>query len=265
MKGLLLAIQFLTIIPVRIRGTITERQIGRSSAFFPLVGLIQGVVVGLAVWLLSRVFPAEVVSGLAVLILIATNGGFHVDGLADTFDATAVKSSGNPVRDREKRLSVMKDSTTGAIGVTAIVLTILMKYLLISSLLRKYELVTTAQLLLLMPVFSRWTMVPVMAHSCPARNEGLGKIFVEGTKAAETILASLLMVAVFAGVVFLERPTLLLAQTGFLVVCGACLYTFSLVWARFCKWRFGGITGDTAGAAAEVADLLFLVVAFLWF
>jgi adenosylcobinamide-GDP ribazoletransferase len=264
-KGLLLAIQFLTIIPVRIRGEVGERQVGRSSLFFPLVGVIQGAVVATAVYLLSGAFTHGLLSGTVVLLLIALNGGFHMDGLADTFDAMAVKASGDPVRDREKRLAVMKDSTTGAIGVTAVVMAILLKYLLVASLFERCSTTTTVELLFLLPLFSKWTMVPVMAHGKPARKEGLGKIFVERTGAAETVGATLLAVIVFLASVSLTPTITVAASLAFAAVCGLILYAFAMIWARFCTGRFGGLTGDTAGAAGEMADIIFLVTGFLWF
>jgi len=130
----LLAFQFLTIMPLKVKGNISEREIAQSATFFPVVGVFQGLLILLSASLLSNVLPSEIVSGLIILILITSNGGFHLDGLADTFDALSVKSSGNEAIDRQNRLSVMKDSATGAIGVTAIVLTILLKFLLIKNL-----------------------------------------------------------------------------------------------------------------------------------
>jgi adenosylcobinamide-GDP ribazoletransferase len=265
MKGFLLAVQFLTIIPVRIKGTISEAQVGRSSLFFPLVGLIQGVIVGLGAYLLSIIFPQNLVAGLVVLLLIASNGGFHMDGLADTFDATAVKSSGDLLKDRERRLAVMKDSATGAIGVTAVVMAVLLKYLLVAALLGKYDVIMAAELLLLMAVLSKWTMVPVMAHGQPARKEGLGRIFVERTGVKEALVATLLMAAVFSGTILLARPVSVRPFVGFFTLCAGCLYLFGAGWAWFCRMRFGGLTGDTAGAAGELADIVYLVVAYVWF
>jgi adenosylcobinamide-GDP ribazoletransferase len=265
MKGLLLAVQFLTIIPVRIRGTITERQIGSSGVFFPLVGVIQGLVVFLIVFLLAKVLPYELVSGLAVLGLIATNRGFHLDALADTFDAIAVKSTGDPVLDRQKRLSVMKDSATGAMGVTAIVVSILLKYLCIDSLLQEYNTEGALYLFFLMPVFSKWAMIPAMAHGRPARTDGLGKMFIEGTGAGIVLLSSLILAVVYFVVTIAPGTHAIRPAVTFFLLAGSCLYGFSLLWAVFCGRRFGGLTGDTSGAVAEVADLMFLVIALLFF
>jgi adenosylcobinamide-GDP ribazoletransferase len=265
MKGFLLAVQFLTIIPVRLRGTITERQISGSGVFFPLVGAFQGIIAAAAAMLLADTFPVELVSGIVVLLLVATNGGFHLDGLADTFDAIAVKSTGERTKDKQKRLAVMKDSATGAIGVVAIVMAILLKYLLISSIFRKYDSGSTAYLLFLMPIFSRWSMIPVMAHGRPARAEGLGRMFIDGTGTRNLILSSLLLVVVYLLSTFLLGFISILSAIRLFVISGLLLYAFSLLWTVFCGKRFGGLTGDTTGAVAEMADLVFLTIALLSF
>jgi adenosylcobinamide-GDP ribazoletransferase len=265
MKSFLLAIQFLTIIPVSVRGMVTERQVSSSSAFFPLVGAIQGFAIAIVAFLLSYVFPPNLVAGLAVLGFVLLNGGFHLDGLADTFDAFAVKSSGDPAKDRQKRLAVMKDSTTGAIGVVAVVLALLLTYLFISALFDKYLQAATARLLFLMPVFSKWTMVSVMAYGQAARNEGLGKLFIDGTGMKQTMGATLFLVTAFVGAMLFIPMGGLLREGGFMFSCSLCLYTYGALWSSFCKKKFGGLTGDTVGASGQMADLIFLALAYGWF
>jgi adenosylcobinamide-GDP ribazoletransferase len=265
MKSFLLAIQFLTIIPVSVRGMVTEREVSSSSAFFPLVGAIQGLIIAAAALLLSRVFPQNLVAGLAVLGFVLLNGGFHLDGLADTFDAFAVKSSGDPGKDRLKRLAVMKDSTTGAIGVVSIVLALLLTFLFISALFEKFSLPATARFLFLMPVFSKWTMVPVMAYGQAARNEGLGKLFIEGTGMTHVIGASFFLAAAFVGAAMLFPLGGLVREGTFLASCSLCLCVYGALWSSFCKKKFGGLTGDTVGASGQMADLIFLALAYGWF
>ena len=102
MRSILLAIQFLTILPVRLRGEISESDIARCASFFPLAGALQGLILFAAAVVLNMIFPADIVSGFVIAIAIIINGGFHLDGLADTFDALAVKSSGDPAKDRSK-------------------------------------------------------------------------------------------------------------------------------------------------------------------
>ncbi|MBI3593260.1 MAG: adenosylcobinamide-GDP ribazoletransferase, partial [Nitrospirae bacterium] len=175
MKQLLLAFQFLTIVPINVRGNISEKEIARSAAFFPFIGAFQGILACMSAFLLLKVFPPEITSGLIILALLITNGGFHIDGLADTFDALAVKSKGAEETDREKRLAVMKDSSTGAIGVVAIAVAILLKFLFIRNLFASNSVFTAYSMLFLMPVFSKWIMIPAMYHGISARQDGLGR------------------------------------------------------------------------------------------
>jgi len=265
MKGLFLAIQFLTVIPVWVDGKVTEKEIARSAAFFPLVGALQGSIAALGALLMARFFSPAIVSGLALLLLIAVNGGFHLDALADTFDGIAVKSTGDAEADRRRRLSVMKDSATGAIGVTAIVMAILLKYLFISALFSGYGTGGAAYLIFLMAVFSKWSLTPALFHGESARPDGLGRIFVEGADWRSYVLSWVLLAAIALGAAWLWPSFSRAARFRFLPLVCLCLYGFSVIWVFFCRRRFGGLTGDTAGAVAEVADLLFLAIALLWF
>ncbi len=261
MRQLLLAFQFLTIVPVKVRGEVSEKDISGSVAFFPVVGAFQGLLAAGAALLSMKLFSSEVASGLVVLILTCTNGGFHLDGLADTFDALAVKASGNKAFDREKRLSVMKDSSTGAIGVTAIVFAVLLKFVFLNFLFLNYPLFTVLYLLFFMPVFSKWVMIPGMFHGISARQDGLGKIFINDT-GIKTVLFSSLSILLFCILIlpFYPDKTYLHKTIALLPVLFAVLYMFSFMSVKFCRKRFGGITGDNLGAISEISEILFLMV-----
>ena len=262
MKRLLLAFQLLTVIPIKLKVETTETEIAQSSAFFPVVGVFQGLLAVLSVALLIKVFPAEITSGLIILILIISNGGFHLDGLADTFDALAVKSSGNEATDKGKRLSVMKDSSTGAIGVVAIVISILFKFLFINSILRTSTLFTASGLLFLMPVFSKWAMNTAIFHGISARQNGLGKIFIDNTGAREFLLATATAVCSMVGA--LSFMCSLSSCLQFLLLSLFVLYILSFSATRFFNKKFSGLTGDTLGAMSEISEILFLMVASAW-
>jgi adenosylcobinamide-GDP ribazoletransferase len=265
MKKLLLAFQFLTIVPVRVKGTFSEREIAHSAAFFPLTGAFQGLLAVLSAVLFLKIFPSEVVAGLIILILIMSNGGFHLDGLADTFDAIAVKSTGNAEQDIEKRLAVMKDSTTGAIGVVAIVSAILLKFLFISSLFTNSSIFTVCSMLFLMPVFSKWIMVTAMHHGTSARQNGLGRIFLNNVNMSTVVFSSLLVIVLY--ILVAELHLLKVYGTGsitLLITLFAILYMFSFMAVRFCNKRFNGLTGDNLGAMSEISEILFLMVITIW-
>jgi adenosylcobinamide-GDP ribazoletransferase len=263
MRSILLAIQFLTILPVRLKGEISEGEIARCSAFFPVAGALQGVILMVAAMFLSVIFPADVVSGFIIAISVILNGGFHLDGLADTFDAIAVKSSGDPGKDREKRLSVMKDSTTGAIGVVAIVTVILLEFVLIRSILSFPFTLTAFFVIGFMPVFSRWIMVPAMYHGTSARKDGLGRLFIGGGP-GNMLISSALLIILF--VVAVMPHVLKYYGWHGILISGLfpAGYLFALAAVGFFDWRFRGLTGDMLGALSETGEILYLAGSCIW-
>lgn len=264
MKQLLLALQFLTIAPIQVRGDVSEKEIAGSAMFFPAVGALQGLLLLVAVLLFARIFPVDIVSGFVIAIAIVSNGGFHLDGLADTFDALAVKVSGDAAADREKRLAVMKDSLTGAIGVVAVVMVILLKFVLLRNVLSFPVPLTAFLVLFLMPVFSKWTMVPAMYHGMAARNDGLGKIFLRDTSPRMVIL-SLAFALLFFGAVSVMHLFNYYGLRGLLLlVMLPAGYLFALAGAGFCAKIFGGLTGDTLGALGELSEIFYLTGAYIW-
>ena len=254
----LLAFQFLTIIPVKMLDNVSDRDMGRASAFFPLAGAVQGVILTFSSFLLMKVFPFELTNGLLVLILAITTAGLHLDGLADTFDAIASR------KNREKKLAIMKDSGVGPFGVMSIVFVILLKYVSLNMLFFNSSLAAYYLSLFLMPVFSRWAMVVAIFHTKSARQDGLGKIFIEHTGKNELLIATLLVLILFASAFIVSNKTLLPPfQLSAFLPALPVLYTFSMVVVWFSKRNFGGMTGDTFGSVAEMSELLFLMTVII--
>lgn len=254
MKKILLAFQFLTIIPVKDTGIVTDREIGGAVSYFPLVGLLQGTLLVFAAMTTSRFLPVGVVNILVILLLVVTNGGLHLDGLSDTFDAIASRG------DRDKKLSIMKDATVGPIGVTAIVIAILLKLFLLNEIYSVSRPATYYLLLFLLPVYSRWSMVPAIFHCSSAKEEGLGRAFIENAGVKELLTATLLtlLLSLLALFIIFNIPNLAYAMFSLPI-----LYLFSLIAVWFSKRRFEGMTGDTLGAVSELSEILFLMMAVI--
>ncbi|HLA50901.1 MAG TPA: adenosylcobinamide-GDP ribazoletransferase [Thermodesulfobacteriota bacterium] len=240
MKSFLSALQLLTIIPVKIKAAVDERELGRSTAFFPLVGAVQGIILVGANLLLSRFLPTDIASGLVLVVLILTNGGFHLDGFADTIDGLAGGST------KEERLNIMKDSRIGAIGVVAIVLLLLLKFVAINNL----PPAAKNYILFLLPVVGKWSMVPMAYWADYARpTGGLGKAFTEHTGIKDLMLATfftLLLSLIFmrwAGVIYL-------------IILFLPAYLMTLYFRR----KLGGVTGDVFGFQSEVSEVIFLLL-----
>jgi len=267
---LLLAFQFLTIIPVKTSMAINEADIAKSSSAFVVVGFIQGILLISTNYVFGRVFQTEVVTGIILLVLVLSNGGFHLDGLADTFDAFAAKG------DKEKKLSIMKDSTIGPIGVIAVFFALLLKFLALNSL-SHFSLFTFHFSLFLMPILPKWAMVISMFHGKPARENGLGRIFINNVRVTTLIFSSFLIILSYMLFVAIQIyfykeiplcPPLIKGDIGglisFFVILFATLYIFSLISVKFFDRKFGGLTGDTLGAISEITEIIFLLMVNAW-
>ena len=151
MRLYFIALQFLTIIPLPFSVRCDERDLGRSMAVFPLVGLtLGGLLVGID-FVLGRIFPWEVTALLLVMLLAVVTGALHLDGLADVCDGLAARGG------RERFLAVMKDSRVGAVGVVGLVLAILLKYEALVHLLPEMR----REALFLFPMLARFSQVAI--------------------------------------------------------------------------------------------------------
>ncbi|HXX58508.1 MAG TPA: adenosylcobinamide-GDP ribazoletransferase [Thermodesulfovibrionales bacterium] len=265
MKQMLLALQFLTILPVKVRGEVSDMDLAGATIFFPLAGAIQGLLIAITGLAALQIFGPDVVSGIVIIAGLLTSGGFDMDGLIDTFDALAVKATGDQAIDVEKRLTVMKGSTIGAIGAITMAATLLMKYVLLNALFHSVPLNAALCLVFLMPAFSKWVTVPAMSHGIPARKDGLGRIFLDNVRPLHVFLSTFVVVALY----LLVGRLYLFAAYGAKSVAFAGtilfgLYIFSLLSGHFCLRKFGGLTGDNFGAMTEISEILFLMAASAW-
>ncbi|UCD35614.1 MAG: adenosylcobinamide-GDP ribazoletransferase [Nitrospiraceae bacterium] len=255
MKQIILAFQFLTVFPVQDQGVLSGEEVGRAAAWFPLVGLIEGLILGISAKGLLSLFPVEVVNALLVLLIALMNGGLHLDGLADTADAVASRAG------RERKLAIMKEGSVGPAGVIAIVITLLLKYALLNALFRDVSQGAHAGAILAMPVLSRWAMVPAAFYGEPARQDGLGKMVIDHTGKGQLITATAAAFVLLGAAAALQGGMHLMAFYAMFVM--PLLYAFSFGAARFCRKAFGGLTGDTFGAVNEISALVFLLMVLI--
>jgi adenosylcobinamide-GDP ribazoletransferase len=240
MRDFLRALSFLTILPVGQVPLSDERDLARSMAFFPLVGLLIGLLLALAYYLLLFLFPKSLVLWLTLGLLAILTRCLHLDGFADTIDGLA---SDGP---KEKILEVMRDSRIGAFGVIGLIFLIGAKYLSLDQILDH----PVPRSLILMAVMGRNAMVLVCFRSAYARSgEGLAKPFAENLTAREMTIS--LVSAFVIGL-------LLMGMKGILVFLGTFL--FSLGYRLFFLKKLKGVTGDILGAANELAELICLIL-----
>ncbi len=239
MKHFLLSLQFLTVFPIRIKGQIEESGFGRSLLCFPVVGALIGFVSSLPVFCS---LPSPVTAALVLTISIFITGGIHLDGFADVCDGIAGSNF------RERILDIMRDSRIGTIGAAGMACILLLKFAIFASLDR--DILWKA--LVVMTTFSRWSMVLACYTSDYARSEGKAKAFIKYAGRRELLIGALFT---------------LLASVLLMGINGLILFVLSVspvfLFIGYMKKKIGGMTGDTIGAAGEIAEVgsLFFVVA----
>lgn len=236
-RSLLIALQFLTRLPVPAMVAVEERDIGRSLLWYPLVGLVIGLALAALGWMLAGVSPM-LRAALVLAAWVVITGALHLDGLADSVDAWM-----GGLGSRARTLAIMKDPYSGPGAVVALVLLLLVKFAALESILTAGH----WTLLLLAPVLGR-TALPLLFLTTPyVRKGGLGSALARHLPrraGMAVVLASALAVAA-------------LGETGAvsLVVAAAAFVVLRAMMRR----RIHGTTGDTAGAMVEIIETAVLV------
>ena len=239
----LIAVQFMTTIPIKLPCLPSREQNALSMLFYPVIGLMIGGVL----WLVASYvqLPMMLLSCAVMVVWVWLTGGLHLDGLADTADAWV-----GGFGDKQRTLTIMKDPNTGAMGVIAIVLCLALKWAAVYCLLE----LDAVLALLFVPMLGRMSALALFATTPYVRQHGLGSALQDVPK----YLLWLVMLG-FGAAVFALSWQIAVAMIG--------VWAVMLAWLR---WRFvgriGGITGDTVGASIEVVEvaILMAVVAVLY-
>lgn len=222
-------------------GTIVESSPLMGEEYFPLVGLLLAGVLALLALALAPVLPQLALAALLVVGLVLLTGGLHLDGLMDSCDGLFGGLT------RERKLEIMHDSRVGSFGVLAGACALLLKFACFASL-AKHDLPTA--LLVTLPS-ARWSLVLVLRIFPGARASGLGATFRQAVTRDRLALACVLTLAI----------VLFTAQFSGLIVW-AVITVVALALGAWISRKLGGLTGDTYGAIAEVAEIAGLL-AFL--
>jgi adenosylcobinamide-GDP ribazoletransferase len=239
LRPLVAAFAFLTRLPVW-SGPLRDPDLGRSVTFFPIVGLVLGLVLTGTASLLTGVVAPTLAAVLLVALLAALTGGLHLDGVADVFDAL-----GGGRGDKQRMLDIMRDSRIGAHGAAALVLLLLAKVYAVTIVLERHDLIS----LLVFPAIGRWAVTPAIVFHPYARSEGTGRAFNGLARPLHVVGAT----AILALVLVALGPRLCVPAAGALAVAS--------LFALWLRRRLGGLTGDVYGASIELAEVVTLAIA----
>lgn len=237
---LLAGVAFYTVLPVPWQGSLDFRGIARLA---PVIGVGLGLLLGLLDGVLGlAAMPLLTRSAIGVLVWLALTGGLHLDGAIDTADGLAV-------RDPQRRLAVMAESTTGAFGAMTAAAILLLKTSALVDLQEPRWLVLAA-----VAAWARWGQVVAILYYPYLRAEGKGQMHKQAIRSPWDLLPGWLLalsLSVVYGVLF---PGSWFPAVGLALGGGA----IAILTGAWFNRQLGGQTGDTYGAIVEWTEALLL-------
>ena len=238
----LIAVQFLTRIPVGTVDTWPSDWLARAAKYMPLVGALIGAVAGAAMIAAALIFPEPLpmVIGLATAILVT--GVLHEDGLADTIDAFGDGKS------RERCLEIMKDSRIGTYGTLALIIVLALKGAALLSL----DPLSAACVFIAAHAGARLATVMTL-WALNYAGDGSAKVSRPASELTPQELATAIVLGLAPGLLVL-KPATFFISTAFACIAAAAM-------ALMAQRRVGGYTGDVLGAIEQVYETTFFVFA----
>lgn len=250
MNGILLALQFFTVLPIRKELPLGRKEVTAMYLALPFVGATMGLSMYGVSELMLGVFEMGPLLTAVFIVLtgIVMTGGLHLDGWADTGDAFF------SYQDRDKRLEILEDPRLGAFGTMALVLLILVKVALFHEvLLRGFG---SMALFVAIPFLTRVAMNICFTTLKSAKNKGIAYFFKEKIGTKQVLIGS-----VGSGVVMLIGLGYLIENFRVSLLLFGVIVIGIFLFRNWAKKHFGGITGDLAGAFIEGMEaVLWLVV-----
>jgi adenosylcobinamide-GDP ribazoletransferase len=236
MTSIVAAFQFLTISPTLIKRMFTSQEMGRAVGWFPLVGIVLGLLLYGINNAAQLIFPVSVSAALTLFAWVTFTRAFHLDGFMDTCDGLFGGFTA------ERRLEIMKDSRMGAFGVAGGVLILIAEYSALSASTNLFV------ALILATTLGRWSS-PLVIYWFPyAREDGLGIEMKRNVGWREVLLATSIM-SVTAWLVY--------GWPGFLFMVAAAAIGFLV--AVYVMRLLPGLTGDIYGTVTTMVEMLTLV------
>ena len=233
-KAFGLALQFLTTLPTPGLGYSDARVQGLSLLWYPVVGLLIGVVLTLVCSALP--VPIYLQAVITVVAWVLLTGGLHLDGVADCADAWV-----GGLGDRDRTMRLLKDPLCGSMGVTALIIILALKTAALAAIIQAELLVW----LWSVPLLARLSLLLLFLTTPYVREQGLGAVLAQHFSRT---WAKCILVGTAIAFLFLVPFDLWCA---FVIA----LLSMSLLLRWSAMRRLGGFTGDVAGAQVELVEV----------
>lgn len=243
-------LQFMTSIKV-VKNSKFNSNISRGIVYFPVVGIVIGLILFVIYFLLDKIFDMAqkslVISSVLVLLEVIITGGLHVDGFGDTFDGIF------SYRSKEKILEIMKDPRLGTNSLVSIIFLIIFKILILSTFIDE----NLIWPIILMPVVGRFVAVVLTYKTEPARKDGMGSVFIGKCDIGSLIIdTGLLLLALLVSSAIHSNGILLTVLSLFSV---GIAYILAVIIELISYKKINGITGDILGCGIELGELVFII------
>jgi len=235
------AILFITILPAG--KNVAYSPMGMIK-FFPLVGLIIGVLLLIFDACISTLWPPGVVAVLDVILLVLLTGAFHLDGLGDAADGLFSH------RPKERVLEIMKDSRTGMMGLVAIFCVLAMKTAGVYSVKMSGDHSQILILMLIIPAYSRSSMLFGIRLLNYGRKE---------TGTGLDLFKTSIGLKDFAFIFLVLAISFFLGYKG--LVLNLVFFVTLFMILGFYKKQLNCITGDMLGAMNEIMEAVLFLAA----
>ena len=236
MNSFLLILMFFTRINVRKEVDFSEKEFRKGMRKVPLIGIIIGAIMAAVFELCGFLEINGILKGVILFTLyIFLTGALHIDGFSDTADG--IYSN----RDREKTFEIMKDSRCGAFGVLGMIL--------LSALYISLFSLVPREAVFLFPIFSRTVILFTCRKFDYAKEDGMGKIFMDSASYTSFILS----IAILSAVSVMIKGIYILIP----VILGFIITEFRV---KKISDRLSGITGDILGFSIEYSQIIFLLI-----
>ena len=240
LRLLVCAVQMLTRLPTPPLAGFEPDWPTRAARYYPLVGQLVGMLCAAVLLGASRAVGGATPAVLAVAAGALVTGGFHEDGLADTFDALGGG------RTREARLAIMKDSRIGTYGALALGLVTALRVCALTAMTPG----RAAVALLFAGGMARAAAVLVMAALPYAGDPAAAKLAV----AQRPVGRGEALVALLIGL----WPLALMGWAQALVALALAAGS-TLAMTLAARRLIGGYTGDVLGATEQLAEAALLL------
>ena len=243
----IILLQFMTRIPIPLKINYSEKKLGKSIKFFPLVGLIIGLILYFSNFLVTvyfkNIFYNKTIIAIFLTILeILIVGIIHIDGLADTFDGLFSYAK------KEKMLEIMKDSRIGTNGTVILILYFITKTVLTSEII-----MINPKYLIICPIIARLSTPVNAGLSNYARKSGMSNAIISENGIFEVIFSlALSIILVFC----------IIGIKGIITIFIA--FIFIIIFMLNVRKKIDGITGDTMGACLELTSILVLFLGIVF-